>query len=58
MFAPVVMRFHTYAPPLSETTKRYCESMKAAPGIAAWMAESLLETEFVAFDEPYAARQD
>ena len=55
MVAPVVMRFHTYAPPLSAATLRYCEAVKAAPGIAAWMAEALLETEFVGFDEPYAS---
>ncbi len=55
MFAPVVMRFHTYAPPLAAATLQYCEAMKAAPGIAAWMAEARLETEFVGFDEPYAS---
>ncbi len=55
MFAPVVMRFHTYAPPLSAATLRYCEAMKASAAIAAWMAEACLETEFVGFDEPYAS---
>ena len=55
MYAPVVMRFHTYAPPLSAATLRYCEAMRAAPGIATWMAEACLETEFVGFDEPYAS---
>ena len=55
MFAPVVMRFRTYAPPLDAATLRYCEAMMAAPGIAAWMAEARLETEFVGFDEPYAS---
>ena len=54
MFAPVVMRFATYAPPLSAATIAYCKAMTAAPGIAAWIAESKLETEFVGFDEPYA----
>lgn len=54
MFAPVVMRFATYAPPLSAATMAYCKAMTAAPGIAAWIAESKLETEFVGFDEPYA----
>ena len=55
MFAPVVMRFHTYAPLLSAATLQYCQAMKAASGIAAWMAEACLETEFVGFDEPYAS---
>ena len=54
MFAPVVMRFATYAPPLSAATLAYCKAMTAAPGIAAWIAEAKRETEFVGFDEPYA----
>lgn len=55
MFAPVVMRFHTYAPPLTTATQQYCAAMEAAAGIAAWMTEASLETEFVGFDEPYAS---
>jgi glutathione S-transferase len=54
MFAPVVMRFATYAPALAPATLRYCEAMRAAPGIKAWIDEALRETEFVGFDEPYA----
>ncbi len=54
MFAPVVMRFATYAPPISAASAQYCEAMKAATGIAAWNAEAVAETEFVGFDEPYA----
>lgn len=55
MFAPVVMRFHTYTPPLTAASRQYCDAMKAAPGIAAWVSEACLETEFVGFDEPYAS---
>jgi len=54
MFAPVVMRFATYAPPLAAGSMRYCEAMTAAPAVAAWIAEARGETEFVGFDEPYA----
>ena len=54
MFAPVVMRFETYAPALTAETRRYCDAMKAAAGIAAWIEEARLETEFVGVDEPYA----
>ena len=54
IFAPVVMRFATYAPPLSAAALRYCEAITTAPGIAAWVAEAKTETEFVGFDEPYA----
>lgn len=54
MFAPVVMRFHTYRPSLAADTLAYCEAVKAASGVAQWIKEALLETEFVADDEPYA----
>ncbi len=55
MFAPVVMRFATYQPALAADTLAYCEVVKAAPGVAKWIAAALHETEFVAEDEPYAA---
>jgi len=54
MYAPVVMRFATYAVPLSEGSARYCEAMRAAPGVRAWVEAALQEKEFVADDEPYA----
>jgi glutathione S-transferase len=55
MFAPVVMRFATYGPPLSAESARYCEAVRGAPGVRAWIAEALEEKEVVAEDEPYAA---
>ncbi len=55
MFAPVVMRFHTYRPVLADDTLAYCEALKVAPSVAQWINEALRETEFVAHDEPYAA---
>jgi glutathione S-transferase len=54
MYAPVVMRFATYAVPISDTSARYCEAMRAAPGVHAWVQAALQEKEFVAEDEPYA----
>ena len=54
MFAPVVMRFASYAPTISDVSQRYCEAVKAAPGVSAWIADARRETEFVGFDEPYA----
>jgi glutathione S-transferase len=54
MFAPVVMRFRTYAVGLQAESSRYCEAMLAAPGVRAWIDDSLNEKEFVAEDEPYA----
>ncbi|HEY5000107.1 MAG TPA: glutathione S-transferase family protein [Usitatibacter sp.] len=55
MFAPVVMRFRTYGVALAPESARYCEAMRAAPGISAWVEDALKEKEFVAEDEPYAA---
>ncbi len=52
-FAPVALRFRTYALPVAEATRAYGERLLAAPGPAAWIAEALAEHEFVAEDEPY-----
>ena len=54
MYAPVVMRFKTYGVKIAPETQGYCEAMRNAPGIRAWMEEALQEKEFVAEDEPYA----
>jgi glutathione S-transferase len=54
MFAPVVMRFMTYEVPLGPEARKYCEAMRAAPGVRAWVESALKETEWLAEDEPYA----
>jgi glutathione S-transferase len=54
MFSPVVMRLATYGVPCGHEAKRYCEAVKAAPGVRAWVEAALTETEIVAEDEPYA----
>ena len=54
MYAPVVMRFATYGVPLGAGAAAYCEAMRAAPGVDAWIREALAETEIVPEDEPYA----
>ncbi len=36
MFAPVVARFITYAPPLSPAARAYCDAVRAHPLIAKW----------------------
>lgn len=54
MYAPVVMRFRTYAVKLAPEPQRYCDAMLAAPGVRAWIDDALQEKEFVAEDEPYA----
>lgn len=53
MFAPVVMRFNTYHPPLAADTLAYCAAVTRTPGVAAWIEAAKRETEFVADDEPY-----
>jgi glutathione S-transferase len=55
MFAPVVMRFMTYTPPLAADTAAYCTAVRAHPAVAAWIIDALAENEFVAEDEPYAS---
>lgn len=55
MYAPVVMRFATYGVALSGEGGRYCEAMRAAPGVRAWIREALEEKEVVAEDEIHAA---
>ncbi len=54
MYAPVVMRFRTYAVALAPESTRYCEAMAAAPGVRAWIEGALQEKEIVSEDEPYA----
>ena len=54
MYAPVVMRFKTYAVKLEAESARYCEAMLSCAGVRAWIDDALKEKEFVAEDEPYA----
>jgi glutathione S-transferase len=49
------MRFKTYDVKLGSEAARYCEAMRNAPGVRAWIDEASKEKEFVAEDEPYAA---
>jgi glutathione S-transferase len=58
MYAPVVMRFKTYAVSLSPQGQAYCDAMQAAPGVRAWVEDALQEKEFVAEDEPYATTRN
>ena len=55
-YAPVVMRFITYEPPLPSSARRYIDIVRSLPAVAAWVSGALAETEFVAADEPYARR--
>jgi len=53
-YAPVVMRFMTYAVDLPPLPRRYAEAVRSLPAVAEWMSAARRETEFVAEDEPYA----
>jgi glutathione S-transferase len=56
-FAPVVMRFSTYAPPLPAEVTAYMARVKALPGIAAWIKDALAEQDFLDFEEPYRTQR-
>jgi glutathione S-transferase len=45
MFAPVVARFLTYAPPLSEPASAYCHAVRAHPLVDLWYRLALQEPE-------------
>jgi glutathione S-transferase len=56
-FAPVVMRFQTYAVEVPPAARAYCEAVQALPAVREWCDAARRETEFVAEDEPYAQRK-
>jgi glutathione S-transferase len=53
-YAPVVMRFTTYAVALPPVAQAYADAVRALPAVREWMAAARQETEFVVADEPYA----
>lgn len=53
-YAPVATRFVTYGVELHGAARAYQQALLDAPGVKAWSAEAVKETEFVAGDEPYA----
>jgi glutathione S-transferase len=52
-FAPVCMRFNTYALPLPKDIAAYVERVTNLPAVQAWIKAALAEKDFVAMDEPY-----
>ena len=57
-FAPVVMRLHTYAVPVSPRVAAYMQQVRALPGMQAWIAAALDEHDFRPFEEPYRQALD
>jgi glutathione S-transferase len=51
MFAPVVMRFNSYAPPLSAKAAAYAARVTALPAVAAWIEAARRETHRIGHDE-------
>ena len=54
-YAPVATRFVTYGVELEGAAREYQQALLDSPGVRAWSADAVKETEFVAEDEPYAA---
>ena len=55
-FAPVVMRFQTYAVDVPRGAQAYCDAVRGLHSVREWMEGVRRETEFVETDEPYAPR--
>ncbi|HLX79414.1 MAG TPA: glutathione S-transferase [Burkholderiales bacterium] len=53
-YAPVATRLVTYGVELKGAAREYQQALLESPGVEAWSAEAVKETEFVAEDEPYA----
>lgn len=53
-YAPVVTRLVTYGVELKGAAREYQQALLDSPGVKAWSADAVKETEFVAEDEPYA----
>jgi glutathione S-transferase len=56
-FAPVCMRFKTYALSQNADVNAYIERLRAAPGVAQWIAAALVEDDFRDFEEPYRLKR-
>ena len=54
-YAPVATRFVTYGVELKGAARQYQQALLDSPGVRAWSADAVQETEFVAEDEPYAS---
>ena len=54
-YAPVATRLVTYGVELAGAARDYQQALLDSPGVKAWSADAVKETEFVAEDEPYAA---
>jgi glutathione S-transferase len=56
-FAPVCMRFKTYALSQRQDVNAYIARLCAAPGVAQWIAAALVEDDFRDFEEPFRLKR-
>lgn len=52
MYAPVALRFITYAPPLRPPSEAYAETIQALPEVQEWIREARAEVEVMEEYEP------
>ena len=52
MYAPVVLRFRTYAVQLNPVSREYADAILALPAMQQWLADAEAETEVIAAFEP------
>lgn len=52
-YAPVVLRFNTYAPQLDTNALAYCQTMLALPALQSWIADARTEPETIDVYEMY-----
>ena len=56
-FAPVCMRFKTYALSTKPQINAYIEAIRNASGVKEWIADALVEDDFRDFEEPYRLKR-
>jgi glutathione S-transferase len=56
-FAPVCMRFKTYALSSKAPINAYVEAIRSAPGVKDWIVDALAEHDFLDFEEPYRLKR-
>jgi glutathione S-transferase len=56
-FAPVCMRFKTYALSSRPQINTYVETIRNATGVKEWIADALEENDFLDFEEPHRLKR-
>jgi glutathione S-transferase len=56
-YAPVCMRFKTYALSQRADINAYVAAVSATPGVAQWIRDALAEDDFLDFEEPHRLKR-